>query len=135
MMKYSTYTLGLVRALESASPASCKTPATFIDSIRQTINLEKRKNLEMRSNFQQIVLHNEKQTPKTMKQAIITLLPKKGDLDKLKHWRLISVICLDYKILKPSSHTRRFLVSFYESSYESLQEAYEIDVHTYKKRS
>ena len=30
----STYTWDLVRALESASPASCKTPATFIDSIR-----------------------------------------------------------------------------------------------------
>ena len=34
MMKYSTYTWDLVRALESASPASCKTPATCIDSIR-----------------------------------------------------------------------------------------------------
>ena len=33
MMKYSTYTWELVRALQSASPASCKTPATFIDSI------------------------------------------------------------------------------------------------------
>ena len=33
MMKYSTYTWDLVRALESASPASCKTPAKFIDSI------------------------------------------------------------------------------------------------------
>ena len=28
------YTWDLVRALESASPASCKTPATFIDSIK-----------------------------------------------------------------------------------------------------
>ena len=33
MMKYSTYTWDLVRAFESASPASCKRPATFIDSI------------------------------------------------------------------------------------------------------
>ena len=33
-MKYSTYTWDLVQALESASPAPCKTPATFIDSIR-----------------------------------------------------------------------------------------------------
>ena len=33
MMKYSTYTWDLVRALESASPASCKTPATFNISI------------------------------------------------------------------------------------------------------
>ena len=30
----STYTVDLVWALESASPASCKTPAIFIDSIR-----------------------------------------------------------------------------------------------------
>ena len=32
-MKYSTYTWELVWVLESASPASCKTPPTFIDSI------------------------------------------------------------------------------------------------------
>ena len=34
MMIYSIYTRDLVRVLESASSASCKTPATFIDSIR-----------------------------------------------------------------------------------------------------
>ena len=34
MMKYSTYTWDLVQALESPSPASSTTPATFIDSIR-----------------------------------------------------------------------------------------------------
>ena len=51
MMKYSTYTWDLVQALESASPASCKTPATFIDS---TTNLKKAKNPEMRFNSQQI---------------------------------------------------------------------------------
>ena len=32
-MKYSTYTWDLVRAFESASPASCKTPATFIELV------------------------------------------------------------------------------------------------------
>ena len=32
MMKYPSYTCDLVPALELASPASCKTPATFIDS-------------------------------------------------------------------------------------------------------
>ena len=57
MMKYSTYTWDLVRALESASPASCKTPATFTDSIRQTINHKKAKNPETRFNSQQIVSH------------------------------------------------------------------------------
>ena len=54
-MKYSTYTWDLGQALESASPASCKTPATFIDSIRPIKRPEKTKNPEMRFNFQQIV--------------------------------------------------------------------------------
>ena len=35
MMKYSTYTWDLMRAPESASPASCKTPAICIDFICQ----------------------------------------------------------------------------------------------------
>ena len=55
MMKYSTYTWDLVRTLDSASPASCKTPATFINSIRPNKKSEKIKNPEMRFNFQQIV--------------------------------------------------------------------------------
>ena len=55
MMKYSTYTWDLVRTLESASPASCKTPATFIDTIRPNKKPEKTKNPEMRFDFQQIV--------------------------------------------------------------------------------
>ena len=44
-----------MQALESASPASCKTQATFMDSIRPNNQLgKKRKNPEMRSNSQQI---------------------------------------------------------------------------------
>ena len=54
-MKYSTYTSDLVKALESASPASCKTPATFIHSIRLNTQQEKTENPEMRFNFQQII--------------------------------------------------------------------------------
>ena len=34
-----------------------------------------------------------------MNQAIITLIPKKGNLGKLKYWRPVSLLCLDYKIL------------------------------------
>ena len=51
----STHTWDLVRALESASPASCKTPATSIDSIRPNNHLEDQKNPEKRSNTQQII--------------------------------------------------------------------------------
>ena len=43
MMKYSTYTWDLVQAIESASAASYKTPATFIDSIRPNNQPQKRK--------------------------------------------------------------------------------------------
>ena len=57
MMKYSTYTWDLVRALESASSASCKTPAIFTVPSAQTINHKKAKNPEMRFNSQQIVLY------------------------------------------------------------------------------
>ena len=46
-------TWDLVRALESASPAACKTPTTFIDSIRP--NNQKKKNPEIRFNSTQIV--------------------------------------------------------------------------------
>ena len=55
MMKYSTYTWDLVQALESASPASCKAPATFINPSAQTIYEKKATNPEMRFNSQQIV--------------------------------------------------------------------------------
>ena len=34
-----------------------------------------------------------------MQKAIITLIPKKGDLNKLKYWGPISLLCIDYKIL------------------------------------
>ena len=63
MIKYPTYTCGLCQALESASSASCKTPATFIDSIchfyllHQTISRKKAKNPEIRFKSQQIILH------------------------------------------------------------------------------
>ena len=43
MMKYSNYTWDLVRALDSASPASSKTPASFIDSIHLNNKAEKSK--------------------------------------------------------------------------------------------
>ena len=45
------------------------------------------------------ILFTEKKPTKTMNQAIITLIPKKGNLNQLKYWRPISLLCLDYKIL------------------------------------
>ena len=38
-------------------------------------------------------------TPKTWNQAIITLIPKKGNTKLFKYWRPISLLCVDYKIL------------------------------------
>ena len=45
------------------------------------------------------ILFTEKKPTKTINQAIITLIPKKGSLNQLKYWRPISLLCLDYKIL------------------------------------
>ena len=45
------------------------------------------------------ILLVEKNTTKTMQQAIITLIPKKGNLKNLKTWRPVSLLCIDYKIL------------------------------------
>ena len=45
------------------------------------------------------ILFREKEITNTMHQAIITLIPKKGDTNKLKYWQPISLLCNDYKIL------------------------------------
>ena len=44
-------------------------------------------------------LFQKQQPPKTWNQAIITLIPKKGDTRLLKYWRPISLLRTDYKIL------------------------------------
>ena len=44
-------------------------------------------------------LFDSKLTPKIWNQAIITLIPKKGNLKLLKYWRPISLLRADYKIL------------------------------------
>ena len=55
MMKYSTYTWDLVQAVESESPASCKSQATFIYSIRPKNPPEKskesRKEIQLPTNY------------------------------------------------------------------------------------
>ncbi|KAI4886392.1 hypothetical protein NFI96_001747 [Prochilodus magdalenae] len=37
--------------------------------------------------------------PTSCKRAVLSLLPKKGDLCLLKNWRPVSLLCADYKIL------------------------------------
>ncbi|KAI3376771.1 hypothetical protein L3Q82_000367 [Scortum barcoo] len=38
--------------------------------------------------------------PQSCRRAVITLLPKKGDLQDLKNWRPVSLLCMgDYKVL------------------------------------
>ena len=56
-MIYSTYTWDLVQALESALLASCKTPATSIDSICSNNHQEETENPEKISDSQQILSH------------------------------------------------------------------------------
>ncbi|XP_035854989.1 protein NLRC3-like [Sander lucioperca] len=40
------------------------------------------------------------------RRAVITLLPKKGDLQDLKNWRPVSLLCGDYKILSKALASR-----------------------------
>ncbi len=36
--------------------------------------------------------------PLSCQRAVLTLLPKKGDLTLLKNWRPVAILCSDYKI-------------------------------------
>ncbi|KAI3368080.1 hypothetical protein L3Q82_026896 [Scortum barcoo] len=40
--------------------------------------------------------------PLSCRRAVITLLPNKGDLQELKNWRPVFLLCTDYKILSKS---------------------------------
>ena len=44
--------------------------------------------------------------PLSCRRAVITLLPKKGDLQLIKNWRPVSLLCTDYKILSKALATR-----------------------------
>lgn len=41
----------------------------------------------------------EGQLPLSCRRAVLSLLPKKGDLTDIKNWRLVSLLCTDYKLL------------------------------------
>ncbi len=40
---------------------------------------------------------NGGQLPQSCKRAVLTLLPKKGDLKEIKNWRPVAFVCSDYK--------------------------------------
>ncbi|XP_075316041.1 A.superbus venom factor 1-like, partial [Odontesthes bonariensis] len=37
--------------------------------------------------------------PQSCRRAVVTLLPKKGDLNDIRSWRPVSVLCVEYKVL------------------------------------
>lgn len=41
----------------------------------------------------------DKLLPKSCQRAVLSLIPKKGDLSFLKNWRLVSILTSDYKII------------------------------------
>ncbi|KAJ4948663.1 hypothetical protein JOQ06_020193, partial [Pogonophryne albipinna] len=44
--------------------------------------------------------------PLSCRRAVLTLLPKKGDLQEIKNWRPVSLLCTDYKLLSKVLATR-----------------------------
>ncbi|KAK3560765.1 hypothetical protein QTP86_019211, partial [Hemibagrus guttatus] len=44
--------------------------------------------------------------PLSSRRAVITLLPKKGDLQDIKNWRPVSLLCTDYKIMSKALANR-----------------------------
>ena len=44
--------------------------------------------------------------PLSGRRAVITLLPKKGDLQEITNWRPVSLLCTDYKMLSKTLANR-----------------------------
>lgn len=44
--------------------------------------------------------------PLSCRRAVVTLLPKKGDLTEIKNWRPVSLLCSDYKLLSKTLAVR-----------------------------
>ncbi|KAK3519527.1 hypothetical protein QTP70_034596 [Hemibagrus guttatus] len=53
--------------------------------------------------------------PLSCKRAVLTLLPKKGDLTHLKNWRPVSLLCTDYKLLSKALASRLTKVNWTKS--------------------
>lgn len=49
---------------------------------------------------------NSGRLPLSCRRAVLTLLPKKGDLSDIKNWRPVSLLCSDYKILSKALANR-----------------------------
>ncbi|KAK3574580.1 hypothetical protein QTP86_010339 [Hemibagrus guttatus] len=49
---------------------------------------------------------NVSQLPLSCRRAVLTLLPKKGDLTHLKNWRPVSLLCTDIKLLSKALASR-----------------------------
>ncbi|KAK3506003.1 hypothetical protein QTP70_003092 [Hemibagrus guttatus] len=47
--------------------------------------------------------------PLSCKRAVLTLLPKKGDLTHLKNWRPVSLLCTDIKLLSKASRLTKVM--------------------------
>ncbi|KAK3531106.1 hypothetical protein QTP70_011049 [Hemibagrus guttatus] len=48
----------------------------------------------------------ERCLPLSSQRAVITLLPKKGDLQDIKNWRPVSLLCTDYKVMSKALANR-----------------------------
>ncbi|TWW77606.1 Transposon TX1 uncharacterized 149 kDa protein ORF 2 [Takifugu flavidus] len=44
--------------------------------------------------------------PLSCRRAVVTLLPKKGNLQEIKNWRPVSLLCMDYRILSKTLASR-----------------------------
>ncbi|KAI3363915.1 hypothetical protein L3Q82_001510 [Scortum barcoo] len=44
--------------------------------------------------------------PMSCRRAVLTLLPKKGNLQDIKNWRPVSLLCVDYKLLSKALANR-----------------------------
>ncbi|KAK3569123.1 hypothetical protein QTP86_024496 [Hemibagrus guttatus] len=67
--------------------------------------------------------------PLSCRRAVLTMLPKKGDLTHLKNWRPVSLLCTDCKLLSKALASRltkgnnEFLNKNWEDSVEQVLEA------------
>ena len=49
--------------------------------------------------------------PQSCRRAVLTLLPKKGELSMIKNWRPVALLCTDFKIISKAL-ANRFKINF-----------------------